>query len=187
MSTEIKNTENFDILEQEKQKVDRLLSMNYLTPDNAIFSPTPGGFVALTAEGNTYPRVTIYRTFPFTQPNLYLSVREPDDKAKEIGIIQDLSQWDEATQQIINKQLALRYYMPTILKVHSIKEEYGYAYWSVLTDRGPCRFTISSGSSSVVRLSDSHVIVKDIDENRYEIPDLTKLTPKELKRVDLYI
>ena len=187
MSTENLNTENLDILEQEKKNVDRLLSMNYLTPDNATFAATPGGFVSLTTVEKNWPRVTIYRAFPFTQPGQYLSVREPDDKAKEIGIIQDLSQWDEATQSLIERQLALRYYMPTILRVHSIKEEYGYAYWSVLTDRGPCRFTISSGSSSVVRLSDSHVIVKDIDENRYEIPDLTKLTPKELKRVDLYI
>lgn len=187
MSTEIKNNENLDILEQEKQKVDRLLNMNYLTPDNATFEATPGGFVSLKTDEETYPRVTIYRTFPFTQPNLYLSVREPDDKAREIGIIQDLSQWDSATQQIIQRQLSLRYYMPAILRVYSIKEEYGYAYWSVLTDRGPCKFTISSGSSSVVRLSDNHVIVKDIDENRYEIPDLNKLTPKELKRIDLYI
>lgn len=187
MSTEILNTENVDILEQEKQKVDRLLSMNYLTPENASFAPTPGGFVSLTAEGKTYPRVTIYRAFPFTQPGEFLSVREPDDKAREIGIIRDLSQWDDETRQNIERQLSLRYYMPAITRIYSIKEEYGYAYWSVLTDRGPCKFTISSGSSSVVRLSDSHVIIKDIDENRYEIPDLSKLTPKELKRIDLYI
>ena len=42
MSTENLNTENLDILEQEKKNVDRLLSMNYLTPDNATFAATPG-------------------------------------------------------------------------------------------------------------------------------------------------
>ena len=176
-----------DVLEQEKKNVDRLLSMNYITPGNAVFAPTAGGFASLRFEETDYPRVSFYRAFPFTRPDRYISVREPDEKAREIGIIADLSEWDDATRALIEKQLALRYFMPTITRILSIKEEYGYAYWSVVTDKGPCKFTISAGSGSVVHLSDTHVIVRDIDENRYDIPDLSRLTQKELKRVDLYV
>ena len=185
--TKVNEQEAMDVLEQEKRNVDRLLSMNYIRPDNGTLAPTAGGFASLHFEDKDYPRVTFYRAFPFTMPDAYISVREPDEKAREIGIIEKLSDWDETTRSLIESQLALRYFMPTITKILSIKEEYGYAYWSVLTDKGPCKFTISAGSGSVVHLSDTHVIVRDIDENRYDIPDLSRLSQKELKRVDLYV
>lgn len=176
-----------DILEQEKEKVDRLLSMNYILPDNSEFLPTPGGFVSLKFEGKFYDRVNFHLMFPFSAPDKYISVREPDDKASEIGIIEELSAFGQETAGIISKQLELRYFMPKILKILSIKEEYGFAYWSVVTDKGPCKFTMSTGLRSTAKVGKNRLIVKDIDENRYEIEDMSRLSKKEIKKLDLYV
>ncbi len=178
---------NDNILELEKEKLNSLLSLNYLNEENARFSETQGGFVSLKLGEKEYERVNFYRTFPFSQPNEYISVREPNDKAHEIGIIKSLSDFSKDIADIIEKQLNIRYFMPKINKILSIKEEYGYSYWSVLTDKGPCKFTMSMGSGSVSKIDSYRVIVKDIDENRYEIENLNSLSKKEIKKIDLYI
>jgi len=77
--------------------------------------------------------------------------------------------------------------MPKITKIISIKEEYGHAYWNVLTDKGKCSFATAAGSAGAVTKKDNRVIIKDSDENRFEIEDITKLTTKEFKKLDLYL
>lgn len=179
--------EEKDILQEEQEQLDKLLSVNKLTPNNSVFSETKGGFITLNLDGEDKGMVNIICTFPFTAPSEFLSVRTADDKMEELGIIEELSDFDNDTVAIIKKQLEIRYFMPEILKVYSVKEEYGHTYWSVQTNKGKHKFTSHSGSSgSVIRLQ-NRVIIKDSDQNRYEIPDITKLTPKEMKKLDLYL
>ena len=66
-------------------------------------------------------------------------------------------------------------------------ERDGYAYFHVMTDRGECRFTINMGSNAVVRLSDSRLLITDLDENRFEIRDVFALTQKEQRKLDLFL
>ena len=42
-------------------------------------------------------------------------------------------------------------------------------------------------SSSVVSLSDVRLMVTDLDGNRFEIPDYTRLSAGELKKLDLFL
>ena len=74
-----------------------------------------------------------------------------------------------------------------IKKILDIKEEYGYAYWHVETSFGVCRFTTHMSGDVVVHLTDSRLLVKDIDGNRYEIPDFNALGVQEKKKLDLFI
>lgn len=176
-----------DILSLEKGEVERLLEVRLLKPENASFIGTPGGFMTLTLEGEDKGMVNIIRTFPFTAENEFLSVRTADDKQRELGIIENINDFDEATVKLIKDQLDIRYFMPEILKIYSVKEEYGHTYWWVLTDKGECRFTSPSGSASSVMRKENRVIIRDSDQNRYEIKDLTRLTAKEMKKLDLYL
>lgn len=164
-----------------------ILELRYLNKDNCTFKSTPGGFVSLEFGDKTYDRVNIYRTFPFTKPNEYISIRETDEKAREIGIIKSLEDISKEQRALLEEQLRVRYFTPIIKKVIDIKDEYGYAYFDVLTDYGTCRFTISMGGGSVIPLTDTRYLITDLDGNRFEIPDLTKLTPTELKKLDLFI
>lgn len=179
--------EEFDIEQMEKE-TEEMLKLRYLNSENAVFKRTEGGFVSLRIGDEFYPRVQVYQSFPFTDPYCYISIREPDEKAKEIGVIKDLRKdVDKETRQMLEEQLRLRYFTPIIKRINNIKDEYGFAYFDVLTDHGACRFTIHMGGNSVVHLTDTRLLITDLDGNRFEIPDVTKLTASELKKLDLFL
>lgn len=161
--------------------------MRFLNSENAVFTRTEGGFLALKTGEKEYERVGVYLTFPLTNPNEFISIREADEKAKEIGIIQSINDLGKDEQEMIREQVRLRYFMPVIRKVMDVKDEYGYAYWHVVTDYGACRFTTHMGGDAVVNLGEARYQVTDIDGNRYEIPDFYALTVLERKKLDLFI
>lgn len=183
----MREQQDMDILEQEKQAVEDNIAIRWITGDNAVFTATGGGFLKLEFAGKTYPRIAVHRCFPFSDPDRYISIREPEGDGREIGLIDDLTALPTATQSLLRDQLALRYFIPKILKVRDIKDEYGYSYWDVQTDRGDCRFTVRTGGSNVYAIGHNRYLVNDLDGNRFEIPDLYALTPKEIKKLDLYI
>lgn len=163
------------------------LEMNLLTPQNAVFAKTAGGFLSLSHGGKNYDRVAVYRTFPFTEPAKFISIREFDQKANEIGLIEDLNDFPSDTKTMLEAQLSMRYFTPKITRILNVKEEYGYSYFDVMTDKGACRFTIRSHEGGVTRLSESRLLIRDIDGNRFEIPDVKKLSAQELRKIDIYI
>ena len=170
-----------------KKESEELLEMRILDGDNAVFSRTPGGFVALKTKDKEYERVGVYLTFPLTNPEEFVSIREADEKAREIGMVEKLSLLPADQQEMLREQIKLRYFMPVITKVLDVKDEYGYAYWNVVTTFGACRFTTQMSGDAVVHLSDSRLLVTDIDGNRYEIPDFYRLSVMERKKLDLFI
>lgn len=179
--------EEFD-LEQMEKETEQMLRLRYINSSNAVFERTQGGFVSLKMGDEFYPRVQIFQAFPFTDPNCYISIREPDEKAKEIGIIKDLrTDVTPETRQMLKEQLKLRYFTPVIKKINNIKDEYGFAYFDVMTDHGACKFAIHMGGSSVVHLTDTRLLITDLDGNRFEIPDVTRLSASELKKLDLFL
>ena len=132
MQSNLLELEEFD---EEKMKAESadLLELRYLTKENAKFERTPGGFVKLTYKDKTYDRVGVYRTFPVTMPEEFISIREADEKAREIGVIEKLSALDPEQAKMLKEQLDLRYFTPEITKIFDIKTEYGYGYFHVMT------------------------------------------------------
>ena len=122
--------EEFD-LEQMEAETEAMLALNYLDRSNSTFHRTEGGFVSLDTQEKHYNRVQVFRTFPFTGKNMYISIREPDEKAKEIGV--------------------------------------------------------HMSGNAVVHLTETRLLITDLDENRFEIPDTSKLTGKELKKIGLFL
>lgn len=174
-------------LEQMEKETEEMLKLRYLTPQDAVFTKTEGGFVSLTLGEEVYPRVQVVRMFPFSEPGKFISIRTAEETSKEIGVIEALDSFPEKVREMLLEQLNLRYFTPIITKIYQIKDEYGYAYFDVETDKGRCRFVIHMGGNAVVHLSDVRILISDIDENRFEIPDVTKLSMKEQKRLDLFL
>ena len=174
-------------LEQMEKETEEMLKMRFLNKKNSEFRATGGGFVSLKVGEEEYSRVQVVRMFPFTDPDHYISIRTSDENSKEIGIIKDLGDVPSETRDLLEAQMNLRYFTPVITKIINIKDEYGYAYFDVMTDRGECRFTINMGGSSVVHLSETRILISDVAENRFEIPDVLKLSAGERKKLDLFL
>ena len=186
MQSNLLELQEFDEEKMKEESAD-LLELRYLTKENAKFERTEGGFVKLTYKDKTYDRVSVYRTFPVTMPDEFISIREANEKAREIGVVEKLSALDSETAKMLKEQLDLRYFTPEITKIFDIKTEYGYGYFHVMTTYGECRFTIHNGGSSVISLTDTRIVINDLDGNRFEVPDITKLTVAERKKLDLFI
>lgn len=167
------------------------VSVRYLTSRDISFYETEGGLLGAKADGKDVGRVDILRLFPLHNAQNYLSVRRQAenhrDRNTEIGIIEDLSTFSENEKKLVLKDLEKRYFVPEILKVKSVKEEFGHTYWETVTDAGERDFTTFDMSTSLVRISENSVLLIDVDGSRYLIPDLKKADDKAMKVLDIWL
>jgi hypothetical protein len=154
----------------------------FLAPEKCKFSMTAGGFLALEYGEDKFPVVSAYRSFPLTLGDKYISIR--DDKEKEIGIIVDLADFSSDQANLVRAELERRYFTPVVETVVKMKEEFGYIYWEVITDRGPRRFTSRGQHDSIVPVSDTRILILDVDGNRFDVPDVRLLDAKSAKLLE---
>jgi hypothetical protein len=153
-----------------------------LDPAGLKFERTEGGFLTMRAGRKRYERIRLYRTFPLSQADAYVSVRNADDE--EIGLIEDLSDLDGGSRSLVVEELALRYFTPVIERVIDLKEEFGYTYWDAETTAGRCRFTVRSGHEAVTVLEENRLLLSDVDGNRFELPDYRAIDPKHQRIIE---
>ena len=134
------------------------------------------GVLRLTIEGEqSYWKVSVYRCFPLTDPDKYISVR--DAMYREIGLLCDLSELDSGSQKVVKEELERRYLVPIIVRILSIKERMGMLLWEVETERGTRRFLTRASQEGLEQPDPNRCILVDLDGNRYYIPDITALDP----------
>ena len=121
----------------------------------------------------TWIKVAVLRAFPLSCPNDHFSVR--DGGGAEIGILRTLDGLDEASRRLVEMELERRYMMSIIRRVGSVTERFGTVDWEVETNRGACRFTTRDLREGVLRFGPSHFLLTDVENNRFEIPDLDAL------------
>lgn len=188
---------------EENRSFTDLVKIQYFDKDNSKFYIGETGFVNLKAfmppvqkddlDENVSEepvwqeigRVYFHRAFPFELPEQFISVQERE--GKEYGIIKDIVNLDDESAANVRAALARKYYTPTITKIHSLKERFGYSYWSVDTDKGKMNFTLQDTFRSIAKVSDVRLVVTDIDGNRYYILDAEALDPSSYKKIELYL
>ena len=167
-----------------------------LTPENAKFSLSTGGLISLEVHTEQYgdeffERVLPVRAFPITEPDEFISVREPDTREKgrgaEIGMIRKMSDFDERTQELLLSELDRRYFIPVIKKINKVQEKFGYLYFDVETVAGKVSFVMNNPYSNFRTFEDGRMFLYDIDGNCFEITDPNKLDKASLKRIEIYL
>jgi hypothetical protein len=147
----------------------------YLQPDQIEFRNENDCLSLTMADGTYYPRVTLRRCFPFSTNNFYITVMTPNtekDRSHEVGIITEIEDLKPQSRQAVSEELKMPYFVPVIKKILKIKEEYGFQYWTVLTDRGEKEFIVRDNIVSTSRqISPTRWLLIDINQARYEIND----------------
>ncbi len=165
--------------------------LEYLNPGDISFSLNEAGLITASLKGEDLGRVAVLRMFPFEYEEEYLCIRKENyerrDKEYEIGIIRTLSVFNQEQQKIIRSELEKRYFVPDILKVLEVKEEFGHTMWKTETTAGEREFTVTDMSSNVINLGKNRVMIIDVYGNRYYIPDITKTDDKALKILEIWI
>ena len=138
-----------------------------------LFQNPPGTLRLTVADSYSYPVVRLYQAAPLSQPRKFLVLQ--DGKGDEIALIAQLSDLTPDAQSIAEEELQRRYLTARIEAVTNVKTEFGATYWNVVTNKGERDFVVQSLSESCVWLSDQHILLIDVDGNRFEIPDRRQL------------
>ena len=126
------------------------------------------------------------KLFPYTDPDHYITLLE--EAKNEKAVIKDISELSEDSREAIEACFKEIYMIPNITKVYLRTAKAGALTLKVDTDRGgPITFRIRNSNSDIKMLSDVRMVIRDSDDNRYEIPDVTKLDKKSLRQLYPYI
>jgi hypothetical protein len=155
----------------------------YVDPHFARFGYDGENLTFIDADGAFYPRVTLRRCFPLSAKNTNVLVRVPEagpeaepDRGREIGIIQDVDALEPESREAVLRELRLHYFVPVIRQIYQIREEFGFLYWVVETDRGKKEFTMRDSIIGHVRqVSKGRWLIIDINQTRYEVHDFEML------------
>lgn len=145
-----------------------------MRPETLKLFYEPKDRLRLTVEGDrSYPTVKPVWAAPLSQPDKYLALL--DGKGQEIVTLAEPGQLPPPSWEAAQEELRRRYLTATVTAVSHAKQEFGATYWHVETDRGSRDFVTQNLQENAVWLSDAHLLLLDVDGNRFEIPDVAAL------------
>ena len=160
-----------------------------LAPDRVHFYRIGDTLSMSDDRGTEYSRVILRRCFPMSDENTFLSVRDAStEDLEEIGILEDWSELAPDDRRAVAQELSVFYLVPEIRAIRSARNEFGFLYWEVDTDRGPLEFIMRDQVVRYTRrISQDRWILIDVDQARYEIPQLSALDEHSIKLLERYL
>lgn len=128
------------------------------------------------ASGKVFESTEAIRLFPISNSDCYLSVL--DNNGNEVAIIRNASHLSVESQEALAKFLHQYYIIPDIKKVNSISWKDGTLTVNADTDYGVSNFKVRSRLFNIKYQRDGRVIIRDVDDNRYQITNPKALDSK---------
>jgi hypothetical protein len=128
----------------------------------------------MTVEGSrSYIDVRPAWAAPLTRASRYLALL--DGKGDEIAMVMSLDELSTDSRQAVERELYSRYRTAQVERILNARQEFGAAYWHVETDRGTRDFVTQHLQENAQWLNDHHLLLIDVDGNRFEIRDTMAL------------
>jgi hypothetical protein len=128
--------------------------------------------------------VRIRRSFPWSKPGRYISVR--NSEGKELMLIDDINALGPLERGVIENSLRASVLIPKITRIDHVDVRFGFQQWAVQTDRGPIEFRVQE-REDIRFMNDGRFSIKDADGNVYELAALDKLDDHSRKAVEALI
>lgn len=119
---------------------------------------------------------------PLKYPNRYLALL--NGKGEEIVMISEPDALPNDSYAAVKEELSRRYLTATVTSITHAKGEFGSTYWNVETDRGSRDFVTQSLQENAQWLSPTHLMLVDVDGNRFEIKDVAALDERSRRFVE---
>ncbi|MDA0254606.1 MAG: DUF1854 domain-containing protein [Planctomycetota bacterium] len=139
-----------------------------------------GGVDFVAADGTRHPDVDLRRGFPLSAPREGVAVVGPD--GSELAWIASLDALVPGVQALVEEVLAAREFVPVIERIEGIIEGRP-AEWSVVTDRGACRFELAH-PDDIARQPDGGLSITDTSGIRYRVPEPAALDVRSRRLLD---
>ncbi len=123
-----------------------------------------------TVIDNLEPR----RLFPMSKHDQYITLLDEDER--EVAMVKDCAGLDEGSVNALMSCFTEYYMVPVIQRLISSVEKFGSLTWVAQTDHGRVTFRIRNRHSDIKLVyGTNRVLVRDSNDNRYEIKDYTAL------------
>lgn len=136
-------------------------------------------------DGRKFENLEPRRLFPMTGLEKYITLL--DQEGREVAVIRDLRTLPPGERKIIEECLDEYYLIPRIVKINECKESFGLLTIKAETDRGQAVIEIRNILHGLKLLYGSRVLLRDSNDNRYEIPDLNRLDRKSRAMIDSFL
>jgi len=152
----------------EAEDLDKAVNVRYLDPGTfSMFRGEQDSLRMSVHEDRSYLGVFPRRSFPYTYRSKYISLR--DAAGEEIGIIRDLKELPKEWRGWVEDALNMRYFVPIVESIRSVRQRYGGMEWNILTDRGPRKMVTKHIRDTIIEIDVGRYIMNDVDGNRYEL------------------
>lgn len=123
--------------------------------------------------------------FPVTKPHAFVILL--DEQGEEIGVIRTIRKLDDRSRRTLEEEIERSYFMPEIQQIRDVKEGLGIETWEVVTSKGERTFEVRSSRRDVRPVGRRRLLIKDVDGNRFDIPDWARLDSSSQSLIEKYI
>ena len=131
--------------------------------------------------GEKFTELELHRMFPVTGLTKYIALL--DKEGNEIAVIRNIEDLMPESKKVVENCLREYYMIPRIIRFIKMSEKFKIWMWTAETDKGICTFEIRNHITAIKPLYDGRVLIKDANDNRYEIPNVNDLDKKSLSMI----
>lgn len=136
-------------------------------------------------DGRFFENLEPRRLFPTTGLEKYITLL--DSAGVEKAIIRDLNTLPPNERKIIEDCLNEYYLVPKITRIIDCREKYGVLNIQAETDRGETLIEIRNVLNGIKLVYGTRVLLRDHNDNRYEIPDLRQLDKASRAMIEVFL
>jgi len=126
--------------------------------------------------------VKVACAYPLSSPDQHMGFRDAADT--DIGMVFNPRELDPESYALVKEELKRRYFVPVITRIYQVKEEFGVGYWDVDTDKGRREFIVRGIRDSIREIGERRLIITDVDNNRFDIPDIEALDARSYRMIE---
>ncbi len=158
----------------------------FFDPKDITIHPDRRGFVKLVRrDGSEMKGIRLTRLFPLTGGNSYLRAATAD--GREAGIIKNLNELSPESREHALNALNHFYVIPKISEILDLYDAHGSLFWEVETDKGRRKFTVANRYRDISIFPMGKMIIRDTDDNQYEITDYNSMPQKSRKLLEPWL
>jgi hypothetical protein len=166
------------------------IGVRYLTPENTTIFEGTFSLLHCAVQGDTlYRGVFAVMMFPITHPDRYVSLRYTDekDKEREVGVIADLNAFPEDARRLVRTTLVKHYHEQEVERIFGVEYRHGLLFFAVATPQGRREFVMPWRHDRAEDYGEKGKVLLDAFDNRYIIPDVSKLPAGDRREFTRFI
>ena len=157
------------------------LELRYIDSTEARITQNDGILVDVEFYDGKLTGLEPRRLFPVSGLEKYITLLDQDGIEK--AIVRDMAQLLPESREALQSSLNEYYMIPRIRRFVHMKEQFKIWMWTVETDRGEYTFEVRDHNNSVKQLFDGRVLIRDANDNRYEIQDVEAMDSRSQRMI----